>query len=231
LSPAERTTYDRFRFDARRKSWLAGRFTAKLLLSHVLNGGRSVPVPNKLAQIEIRNNDLGAPNAVHHGQIIPGSLSISHSGDWCAVAFAPSRLKVGIDIEKITPRSAGFMQDYFTNNEIALVSPTNESRFAEDRQAETVTLIWSAKEALLKAMGIGLRLDTRHIEVSSIGAVEQAEALGWKRLGLSSIHLSTRIDAYWQKVNGYQLTLAVLTENDKAENRLHVQKAMMSLLM
>ena len=226
LSPAERTTYDRFRFDARRKSWLAGRYTAKLLLSHVLNVCLPTPAPIKHDQIEIRNNDLGAPSAVHHDQIIPGCLSISHSGDWCAAAFAPSSLKVGIDIEKITPRPAGFIQDYFTKNEIAKVSAINGRSLAEIRQAEKATLIWSAKEALLKAMGIGLRLDTRHVAVDSIEDVENADALGWKRLGLSSIHLSSRIDAYWRKINYYLLTLAVLTDLDERISLVEVSSAL-----
>jgi 4'-phosphopantetheinyl transferase len=215
LSPAERTTYDRFRFDARRKSWLAGRYTAKLLLLRVLNGRRTPLEKIRQDQIEIHNDELGAPSAYHRDQIIPGCLSISHSGDWCAAAFAPAKLQVGIDIEVITQRPAGFIQDYFTKNEIAMVSPNNGRMLAENRQAEMATLIWSAKEALLKAMGIGLRLDTRHVEVDSIEAVEQADALGWRRLGLSSIHLSSRIDAYWRKVNGYLLTLAVLADKDE----------------
>lgn len=188
----------------------------------MLNGRGSTSAPIKHDQIVIRNNDLGAPSAIHSDQIIPGCLSISHSGDWCAATFAPSGLKVGIDIEKITPRPAGFIQDYFTKKEIALVSPSNVGMLAENWQAERVTLIWSAKEALLKAMGIGLRLDTRQVEVGSIEAVEQADALGWNRLGLSSNHLSSRIEAYWRKIFDYVLTLAVLPDHDERISLIEV---------
>jgi len=49
--------------------------------------------------------------------------------------------------------------DYFT---------VSETKYICDRTAELhlyATLMWSAKEAMLKALGKGLRLDTRQVEV------------------------------------------------------------------
>jgi 4'-phosphopantetheinyl transferase len=214
LSLAEKTAYEHFRFDARRESWLAGRYTAKTLLSKVLNGRKPLYENFELEQIEIRNDPLGAPKAYHADKPITGCLSISHSGDYSAVAYAPSNLQVGIDIEEITPRSAGFIQDYFTEHEVEMITSVNGEKPVEHNQTETATLIWSAKEALLKAMGIGLRLDTRHVEVISIEDGDHTDALGWKQLGLSSSHLTLRVDAYWRRFDGYLLTLAVLMDGD-----------------
>jgi len=210
LSPAERITYEGFRFDARRKSWLAGRFTAKSLVSKVHDSRY------RLDQIEIRNDELGAPSAYHAGQPLPGCLSISHAGDWAAAAFAPPGMRVGIDLETITPRSPGFIRDYFTPNEVELVSAVHTGSPPETpHSAERATLIWSAKEALLKALGIGLRLDTRRVEVIAIEDEEGADAAGWKRLGLSSTQVSSPIDAYWRRIGRYVVTLVLLMESYK----------------
>ncbi len=208
LSPAERTIYEGFRFEARQKSWLAGRFTAKSLLSKV-HHARYRP-----DQIEIRNNDLGAPCAYHADQPFPGCLSISHAGDWGAAAYAPlegqsSGLRVGIDLETITPRSDVFIRDYFTQNEVDMVSAADAgSPTGTSHSAERATLIWSAKEALLKALGIGMRLDTRQVEV--VGIEDEEDAEGWKRMELASAQFSSPVEAYWRRIDSYLLTLAAL---------------------
>ena len=207
LSPAERTTYQGFRFDARQKSWLAGRFAAKSLVSNV-HDGRCRP-----DQIEIRNDELGAPNAYHAGQPLPGCLSISHSGDWAAAAYTPSGPQVGIDLETITPRSEGFIRDYFTEHEVKMVSSAHAGSLqGTPHSAERATLIWSAKEALLKALGIGLRMDTRRVEVIAIEDEERADAAGWKRLGLSSTQVNSPVEAYWRQFGPYMMTLALLMD-------------------
>lgn len=77
--------------------------------------------------------------------------------------------------------------------------------------AERATLTWSAKEALLKALGIGLRLDTRQVEVIAIEDEEDRE--GWKRLRISIAHPNLLSDAYWRQTGLYMTTLVVLIEN------------------
>ena len=212
LSPTESSTYEGFRFEARRKSWLVGRFTAKTLVSKVLH------TENHPDQIEIRNNDLGAPGAYINDEALPGCLSISHSGDWAAAAYAPlkvqpSALCIGIDLETITPRSDGFIQDYFTQNEVDWISAVPAGSPTETpNAAERATLIWSAKEALLKALGIGLRIDTRQVEVIATG--DQEETSGWKGLELASTQVKKPIAAYWRRIDDYLLTLVALMEAD-----------------
>ncbi len=205
LSPAEKTIYEGFRFEARQKSWLAGRFTAKHLVSQVHHAAY------RPDQITIRNNDLGAPCAYYADQPLPGCLSISHSGDWAAAAFTPQRLRVGIDLEKITHRSDAFIQDYFTEQEVIMVSSAlTGSPPGTPRSAEQATLIWSAKEALLKGLGIGLRLDTRQVEVIAIEDEEDRE--GWKRLEIRSAQVKESLAAYWRSIDGYLLTLVALMD-------------------
>lgn len=203
LSAAERDTYDGFRFDQRRRTWLAGRYAAKSLLSNAMDGDLG---PD---QIVIANNDLGAPLAIVSGKRVPGCLSISHTGEWGAAAFASSGIQVGIDIERITMRSGAFVRDYFTAHEVELVSAANGNA------AETITLIWSAKEALLKAMGVGLRLDTRQVEVLSISESGQVDQTGWHWMGLVSPKLQAQVDAFWRMFKGQLMTLVALKDAGK----------------
>ena len=85
------------------------------------------------------------------------SLSISHSGGraFCALVENGS---IGADIERIEPRDWQFVEDYFTANEVLQV------RQAPAEPYETlISAIWSAKEAALKALRLGLTVDTRSV--------------------------------------------------------------------
>lgn len=66
---------------------------------------------------------------------------------------------IGADLEFIERRDHAFVQDFFTPAEMALVDGTG----AGERE-RVVTAVWSAKEAVLKALRTGLRLDTRQVE-------------------------------------------------------------------
>ncbi len=66
-------------------------------------------------------------------------------------------LSLGCDIEFIEPRDLSFVRSFFTTEEMAVV-------MADDRNRDVLTTaIWSGKEAVLKALREGLRIDTRRI--------------------------------------------------------------------
>ncbi len=65
----------------------------------------------------------------------------------------------GIDIEKVEKREPGFYWDYFTEKEI-----DSAGRFPLSGE-EYYTLLWSAKESVVKALKTGLRIDVRKIEI------------------------------------------------------------------
>jgi 4'-phosphopantetheinyl transferase len=73
---------------------------------------------------------------------------------------------LGCDLELIEPRSDGFVADYFTTEEQALVARA----FAADRP-RLCALLWSGKESALKALRMGLRMDTRCVMVSPADAL------------------------------------------------------------
>ncbi|NMB75010.1 MAG: 4'-phosphopantetheinyl transferase superfamily protein [Myxococcales bacterium] len=163
-TPAERADGQRFRHPGRRRQWLLGRATAKtLILRHVRESGRPIEDPRRLS---ILTAGSGTPRVILDDTELPLSLSISHSGDTalCAVCQR-ERGRLGVDIERVEPRSAAFASDYFTRRELELA----ESLDREGRDF-ALTLFWCAKEAVLKALGTGLGRDPREVEVLALPA-------------------------------------------------------------
>ncbi len=159
LSAAEQARCEKFAVPKRRRDWLLGRWTAKHLVRAYLAEARDRLVP--LDEIEVLAGDDGAPY-VQVGEPLPLSLSISHSGveSFCAVCRAKDG-HVGADIEQVEPRETGLVHTFFTPAEIAVV----DAAVASERDAY-ITAIWSAKEAVLKTLRLGLRADTRQVEVA-----------------------------------------------------------------
>jgi len=163
LSAAETRCLTGMRFPKRRTDWRLGRWTAKRALATWLQLPADLAA---LANIEIRAEASGAPAVLLFDQKAPVTISLSHSAGsaMCAFALASTRLgstALGCDLETVEPRIATFAADYFTTNEQTLVEKT----IARDRPL-LITLLWSAKESALKALGVGLRLDTNSVDVS-----------------------------------------------------------------
>jgi len=158
LSPHELACLKKMRFEKRRNEYLFGRYTAKrMLTSNGLNWSGE-----DFWSLEILNEPDGAPYLEQPNK--GGSLSITHRGNFAASAlFAGEDRQIGIDLEIIEPRDWSFVEDFFTEIEVASVK-----RLAEPYRSVWVTTMWSAKEAVLKAWRKGLRIDTRDIEIKPI---------------------------------------------------------------
>jgi 4'-phosphopantetheinyl transferase len=220
LSPAEIQKLSTLRFPKRRKEWLLGRWTAKAL-------AQSIPAYQhySLDQIEIRNTPEGTPYIQLPGEkTLADCLSISHSDRFALGALTPGPdLRVGADMEKIEPRSEMFILDYFTPAERELV----DSYHAESRVI-VVNLIWSAKESMLKALGVGLRWDTRQVEIREIGDLipENADHDKWQKMQVSDLQQGNRHwAAWWQRRSNFVITLAGFsTVPAKIQSALLVEK-------
>jgi len=170
LCAREQARLDELTVLKRRRDWMLGRWTSKRLLQSVLAAEGEPPLP--LASMLIGNDPDGAPYAAWAGlgtdagepQRMPVSLSISHSNGvaLCAVADLQQMagVTVGADLERVEPREPPFVSDFFAADEIALIRSVEGDRAEYDRM---VTAIWSAKEAVLKALREGLRIDTRAV--------------------------------------------------------------------
>jgi 4'-phosphopantetheinyl transferase len=160
LSAGETARLNSMRFAKRRADWRLGRWTAKRALAIHL---RMAVEAETLAGIEIRAALSGAPEVFFSDRRAAISISISHCGGRAICAVAPSAAALGCDLEFVEERSYAFVTDYFTIREQALIGEVS----AADR-FRLVTLLWSAKESALKALGEGLRLDTRYVAINPV---------------------------------------------------------------
>ena len=160
LHRSEQAQLDAFRMAMRRRDWLRAAGRPNILSNNTsLRPGRGDP---PLPAILIAADPDGAPRpprlAIPNPQSSPASpasllsLSISHSGDraFCALTDG-SGVTVGADIERIKPRESDFIEQFFTPTEIAVVHAT-----PADRRDTLITIIWSAKEAVLKVATAGI---------------------------------------------------------------------------
>lgn len=159
LHPVEQRRLAELKLSKRRSEWLIGRWTAKHLLQACLERDLKLRLP--LNAIGIYNDARGAPVAMADGgsRIVEWAISISHSHEHGFSAALPdTSIGLGADIEHIELRDWRFVEDYFTPDEIDRV------RVAPIERRETfITAIWSAKEAALKALRLGLTIDTRRV--------------------------------------------------------------------
>lgn len=79
-----------------------------------------------------------------HLKDVPAFISVSHAGEMAAAIYSTTH-PVGIDIEKVSPRIFRLSEKFLSLEECI--------GQADRSSAETLTLYWSAKEALYKKDG------------------------------------------------------------------------------
>ncbi len=204
LSTAELQRLEAMRFTKRRVEFLVSRWTAKLALASVegmldaLAAGEA-PEPAALASFEIAHTSRGAPVPCRDGAPLPRRISLTDRAGWAVCARSPSNAEVGCDLELVEARSDGFVADYFTESERALVASAS-SEYDRHRLAN---LVWSAKESALKVLHSGLRRDTRSVEVS----LGEGDGDEWAPLVVRTLEGST-FPGWWRQFGPFLLTMA-----------------------
>ena len=154
LSPEEKERGSRFHFELDRNAFLITRIALRCLLAHFLK-----ITPDR---VQITYAKYGKPKLV--GESLPIHFNVSHCNGFSALAFSPSH-EVGIDIEQhksdLNPNElAG---SFFTATEVAHLR-----KYAHpSEQLEQFFTIWTRKEAVAKALGLGLQLDLSSFDVLS----------------------------------------------------------------
>jgi 4'-phosphopantetheinyl transferase len=210
LSPPELQKLSGLLVPKRRNEWLHGRRAVKLLLFNCfpqLAGSD----PTK---VSVLNAPSGAPFfADENGKALPIALSLSHRAGWaaCAITGQPD-LSIGIDLECIEPRADSFVDTFFTEEEIAV------ARSLDGKQRDLwVTLVWSMKEAVLKALGQGLRLDTRSVRVQPPVSFAADEAV-WHPVDVTCPQSApSHWSAWFMRQDDLLLTLAIRKEGQKSD--------------
>ena len=189
LSENEQAQLARLHIPKRREDWRLGRWTAKNAVALHLNFAADERV---LRAVEVRATASGAPEALLHSRAAPLQLSLSHSAGIGLCTIARTGAELGCDLEVIEPRSPAFIADYFTVEEQQRVAG---APFAERDQL--VTLLWSIKESVLKALGCGLRCDTRSVNAVP-GGFPQIRGGEWSPLAAQT---SARIFYGWWRIS------------------------------
>lgn len=108
-------------------------------------------------EVRVHNDASGRP--VFDGDVCAGlHVSISHKDDVAVACVGEG--PVGIDVERIEPRSDAMEALVFSDAERALV--------VDRPRDEWLTRLWCAKEAVAKARGVGLGGRPRDFEVDAI---------------------------------------------------------------
>jgi len=158
LSEDELSCLNRLRIPKRKEEWRLGRWTAKRSVA----GCFGLPChPAALAKIEVVPGCSGAPIIFFDRQPASVTISLSHRAGRAVCAVAAAQMRIGCDVELIEEHSAAFLSDYFTEDEQGIIE-----KLPRHKRAFTATLLWSSKESALKALHMGLRMDTRHLNVS-----------------------------------------------------------------
>ncbi|NNN01430.1 MAG: 4'-phosphopantetheinyl transferase superfamily protein [Acidimicrobiaceae bacterium] len=198
LSATELERLHRFRNADDGKRFLVACATLRLLAASRLD----------VAPIEVHLDRSCSKCNKDHGKIrIPqlsesGDLSVSHSGQFISIAFV-ERGRVGIDVEQI----ASFYGDS-TYDEILssremdiLLESSNSQRW------EILANIWTQKEAIAKATGLGHRFDFKSISAYSPKSRDRSS---WENFGDGP----TRVwKASLAAASGYRAAVAVLDED------------------
>lgn len=170
----------------RQRDRIAGRIAAKRAL-HTLTGVDPLT-------IDIPRAESGEPVAR-----VPGhpavTVSLSHT-DGDGIALAARSGRVGLDRERIEARPDSFLQMWFSEQERALAV-----------DAVTQNLIWSAKEAVLKALGTGMAIAPRHVHVEAL----RPRALRVRLDGPAAERLEEiggSLALVWSREEGFVLVLA-----------------------
>jgi 4'-phosphopantetheinyl transferase EntD len=173
LSVAEREWYRALRTEKRRSEWLAGRLAAKYLFLNRLelgedSDGREWPpriIPLSAGMLEdfpaslfravelypSRDPGGGPPWLQFYGRRHESAVSVSHAGNNACVCLS-KYVTVGIDIENILPKVAAFYQSNFTIAEREWVDRVGVSE--QVGRDWLYTLLWTVKEAALKARAV-----------------------------------------------------------------------------
>jgi len=142
LSDEEAQRAQRFRFDRDRHRFIAARGTLRQLLSHYLQSSAT--------QIQFAYGAHGKPEVAYPKTDLTFNLAHSQNTMVCAVT---QQHRVGVDLEFLRETSdiLDLARRFFQPAEFAAISQLDETE-----QQQTFFRLWTAKEAVLKALGSGL---------------------------------------------------------------------------
>ncbi len=151
LSIDEKNKSQKFIFEKDKKEYTICRGVLRILLSKYLN-----IEPKK---IMFNYNKYGKPSL--NGNRSNIKFNVSHSKDMCTIAINQNN-DIGIDIEFINPKvdTDDIVKDFFSEYEIK-----NYFNIEKKERLKMFYKIWTRKESLIKAYGMGLSISLDSFDV------------------------------------------------------------------
>ena len=179
--------------EKRRREHLSGRYLLGLALKQW--------GCEDLSYLEIQRDEFRAPRLAYIQGVwqrtpLP-SLSIGHSGGHAFVALAPAEVSIGIDGELLERRLA--------TNAFDLMAKGDELAELKSLPQHAMRM-WVKKEAVQKAMGLGMHLNPRDIQLS----IESDNQI------ISIENSKFQLDYY--EYNGYRIAVATTGQEDRPMN-------------
>ncbi|HJX78850.1 4'-phosphopantetheinyl transferase family protein [Glutamicibacter sp.] len=170
---AEASRAEDFAHREDREAFIGSRTLLRLLLSYLTYGelDQASAVDISRHCISCNSSSHGKPTTPQH------AISSSRTRELVIAAVAPKGLLLGVDIERGTSLSPpgvfpGFDQLALTSNEL--------KRVHRDKSPDYIRLLaWTAKEALLKADGAGLRREPSTVQVLSASVMRATRLNKW----------------------------------------------------
>ncbi|WP_156130457.1 4'-phosphopantetheinyl transferase family protein [Paenibacillus durus] len=155
LHPQELSYYRQLTFPKKAQSYLIGRYAAKYAISSLLGN-------INVKYIRIENGFFGQPMIVGYPLERGVQVSISHSGLLGAAISFFEDCPTGVDIEVVNAANSSLLYKTISvrEQELLVLLPI--------AQEVSLTLLWTAKEALSKAIRTGFTLDLEILEVKQI---------------------------------------------------------------
>ncbi len=143
-------THPRDPLGQRRRAYVADRDRAHRLCA--LAAGRFLGVPPD--EVRVTRERSGRPFLSDHPEV---DVNLTHAGGAAAVGIA-TRRRIGVDLEPVRPlpRADERMRRAFSPAEWEMIR-------SGERPDEELLALWTCKEALLKAIGVGLRVSLRDV--------------------------------------------------------------------
>lgn len=197
LLPAEKRQY----------SYLQGRYTAKKALCAYLK-------TSALTAIEIGYGVFFQP-VIYTAAVRNTQVSIAHSGNKAAAVVFPEEIPMGIDLEEISALRNWDKLMPLTAAEERMALQLNYS------SNEVLTLFWSVKEALSKAVKLGFTVDLSMYELATCQQVDgylestftyftQFKAFSWYANGFCwsvVVPGKVNVDVHWLIIQTSSITL------------------------
>jgi 4'-phosphopantetheinyl transferase len=153
VSEGERRRAERLRRDADRRRYLAAHTALRSLLASRLHA--------RPAELTFAQNPFGKPSLQGHDL----QFSLSSSGDRALIGVCASS-EIGVDIEAVAANSdhEAIARAHFSSAELRWMQGA-----AEPERCRRFYRLWVIREALLKALGIGLSGQSTDLGIEIVG--------------------------------------------------------------